>query len=350
MLFNDVRYHDFNVIREADGIRKWSTDWNRFPGFSYIPLITELEESILPFGNELHRFMQQKWHYSLYISFVYVVVIRSLQSWMAGREKPFNLRLPMAYWSSVLALFSIIGVVRCLPEFVHILVNKGFNASFTDSSYYKDWRLNLWYLFFVLSKALELVDTLFIVLRKQKLLTLHWVHHCLTLCYSWYVFGDVPATARWMVNMNFMIHSMMYTYYACKAFRMQIPRVVNVTITTLQIIQMMYGLYINIRVALLKVKGEPCDAHISVALTGLSLYGLFFILFVNFFIRSYLLKPQTKSMVFTPERTFSDLTVCHKLMDSSSDFTSQTTILKNGLVEPNNNTKNIAEELLKKSM
>ena len=50
----------------------------------------------------------------------------------------------------------------------------------------KDWRLNLWYLFFVLSKALELVDTLFIVLRKHKLLTLHWVHHCLTLCYSWY--------------------------------------------------------------------------------------------------------------------------------------------------------------------
>lgn len=113
------------------------------------------------------------------------------------------------------------------------------------------------------------------------------------------MFGDVPATARWMVNMNFLIHSLMYSYYACKAFRIVIPRAVNVSITSLQIIQMLYGLWINIRVVHFKLTEQPCDAHLSVALTGLSLYGLFFILFVNFFIRSYLLKPKTKSMYFS---------------------------------------------------
>jgi len=238
---------------------------------------------------------------------------------MSKRETPFNLRLPMAYWSSLLALFSIIGVVRCLPEFAHILIHKGFDASFRDSSYYKDWRLNLWYLFFVLSKALELVDTLFIVLRKHKLLTLHWVHHCLTLCYSWYVFGDVPATARWMVNMNFLIHSLMYTYYALKAFRICIPRVVNISITSLQIIQMLYGLWINLRVVQLKLTEQPCDSDITVGLTGLSLYGLFFILFINFFVRTYLLKSSTKTIVFSasnastePERSQSK-----KVMEST---------------------------------
>ena len=40
-----------------------------------------------------------------------------------------------------------------------------------------------WYTVFVLSKAVELLDTAFIVLRKQRLITLHWVHHVLTLCY-----------------------------------------------------------------------------------------------------------------------------------------------------------------------
>ncbi|CAG2177365.1 unnamed protein product, partial [Oppiella nova] len=75
---------------------------------------------------------------------------------------------------------------------------KGFTASFCQSDYYKDSRLNWWYLLFVWSKVIELIDTLFILLRNGKLLTLHWVHHVLTLCYSWYVFGDVPATARWM--------------------------------------------------------------------------------------------------------------------------------------------------------
>jgi elongation of very long chain fatty acids protein 6 len=45
----------------------------------------------------------------------------------------------------------------------------------------------------------ELGDTAFIVLRKQKLINLHWIHHVLTLCYCFFVFADQPGTARWMV-------------------------------------------------------------------------------------------------------------------------------------------------------
>ncbi len=158
----------------------------------------------------------------------------------------------------------------------------------------QDFRLNLWYLFFTLSKSIELFDTIFIVLRKQKLITLHWVHHVLTLNYSWYVFADVPATARWMVNMNFLIHSMMYSYYALKSLRISIPRSVNITITSLQIAQMFAGLYVNYRAFQYKLLGIPCDLSISVAMTGFSLYFLFFLLFVNFFFRTYLLKPSLK--------------------------------------------------------
>ncbi len=133
-------------------------------------------------------------------------------------------------------------------------------------------------------------------MRKQKLITLHWIHHVLTLNYSWYVFADVPATARWMVNMNFLIHSMMYSYYALKSLRITIPRSVNITITSLQIAQMFAGLYVNYRAFQYKLLGMPCDLSISVAMTGLSLYFLFFLLFVNFFFRTYLLRPSLKKM------------------------------------------------------
>ncbi|CAG2110178.1 unnamed protein product, partial [Medioppia subpectinata] len=160
-----------------------------------------------------------------------------------------------------------------------------------------DVRLNIWYLYFTLSKALELFDTLFIVLRKQKLITLHWVHHVLTLTYSWYVIGDVPATARWMVNMNFMIHSMMYTYYALRAMRFAIPRVVNITITSLQIAQMFAGLFINYLALHYKLSGIPCDLSRKVAVFGFSLYFLFFLLFMNFFIRTYILKSSPKKQI-----------------------------------------------------
>ena len=195
------------------------------------------------------------------------------------------------HWNVVKYFYIFTGVVRCLPEFVHILLSKGFTASFCQSDYYRDARLSLWYMLFVWSKAIELVDTLFIIVRGGKLITLHWIHHCLTLCYSWYVFADVPATARWMVNMNFLVHSLMYTYYALKAVRVPIPGLISISITSLQILQMVFGLYINYTVIGFKKSGIACDCSLSVATTGLALYTLFLILFVNYFIRAYLVKP-----------------------------------------------------------
>ena len=65
----------------------------------------------------------------------------------------------------------------------------------------------------------ELVDTVFIVLRKQKLIFLHWYHHITVLIYCWYSFSQYTAPARWFVVMNFVVHSIMYTYYAFRALR-----------------------------------------------------------------------------------------------------------------------------------
>ena len=89
---------------------------------------------------------------------------------------------------------------------------------------YLDWLCQdhvtaLWTWLFVLSKLPELVDTVFIVLRKQKLIFLHWYHHITVLIYCWYSFSQYTAPARWFVVMNFIVHSIMYTYYAFKALR-----------------------------------------------------------------------------------------------------------------------------------
>ena len=116
------------------------------------------------------------------------------------KKRPaFDLRRPLSIWSGSLAIFSIIGTIRCLPEFLHILYNEGFIQSFCSNSYKDDSRLVFWYLVFIWSKVAELGDTAFIVLRKQKLINLHWIHHVLTLCYCFFVFPDQPGTARWMV-------------------------------------------------------------------------------------------------------------------------------------------------------
>ena len=168
--------------------------------------------------------------------------------------------------------------------FLHVFVCLPFLSSQNN-------RVSVWYLFFTLSKVVELLDTLFIVLRKSKLIQLHWIHHVLTLCFSWYAFVDVPGTARWMVTMNFAIHSLMYTYYALKAIGISIPKRVSITITTLQVMQMFAGLYVNYQCLKFKLLGFPVDISYSTATSSFTLYSIFAILFLNFFIRTYVLRP-----------------------------------------------------------
>lgn len=92
-----------------------------------------------------------------------------------------------------------------------------------------------WAWAFVLSKVMELGDTIFIVLRKQPLIFLHWYHHITVLLYSWYSYSEYIAPSRWYITINFLIHSFMYTYYGLKALRYRIPKPVAVGITSLQV-------------------------------------------------------------------------------------------------------------------
>ena len=39
------------------------------------------------------------------------------------------------------------------------------------------------------------------------------------LIYSWYSFSEYSAQARWFIVMNYLVHSVMYTYYALKSIR-----------------------------------------------------------------------------------------------------------------------------------
>ena len=44
-------------------------------------------------------------------------------------------------------------------------------------------------------------------------------HHVTVLIYCWYSFSEYTAPARWFVVMNFIVHSLMYSYYFLKASR-----------------------------------------------------------------------------------------------------------------------------------
>ena len=125
-----------------------------------------------------------------------------------NEREAFNLRVLLVIWNICMALFSTLGVIRCLPHLIHTLTTKGLVASYCETNYFSDARILFWYWLFTMSKVIELIDTMFIVLRGGKLIRLHWIHHALTLCLNWFILNDIPSTANWIVNMNFLVHSL----------------------------------------------------------------------------------------------------------------------------------------------
>lgn len=147
-----------------------------------------------------------------------------------------------------------------------------------------------WTWLFVLSKLPELGDTIFIVLRKQPLIFLHWYHHITVLIYSWFSYTEYTSSARWFIVMNYCVHSAMYSYYALRAMGYKPPRFISMVITTMQLSQMVVGCAINIWAYdyLKEAHNAPCHiSHINVNLS-IAMYFSYFILFARFFYASYL--------------------------------------------------------------
>ena len=89
----------------------------------------------------------------------------------------------------------------------------------------------------------------------------------------------------------------MYTYYALRAVGVRIPKVVSVTITSLQIMQMFVALFITSYAFIEKLSNRPCYVDNANIALGFVCYGSYAILFGNFFIQTYLRKTGDRSTV-----------------------------------------------------
>ena len=70
-------------------------------------------------------------------------------------------------------------------------------------------------------------DTLFIILRKQQLIFLHWYHHITVFIYVWYSYVHHTAPGQWFLVMNYTVHALMYTYYAFRSMKFKISKWVS---------------------------------------------------------------------------------------------------------------------------
>lgn len=234
--------------------------------------------------------MHNHWTDTFYYNVIYVIVIFTLKKFMQNRQ-PYKMKIPVVTWNIILATFSVMGTVRTMPDLIYSLSHHGIHHSICDQSFVVANEVTRpWVFFFVISKVFELLDTVFVVLRKHPLIFLHWYHHISVLFYCWLSYRDSVSTSRWFVVMNLFVHSLMYTYYAVRCLNFKLPKQVSILITTLQILQMFIAFLVNIYVFWQIQQGNECTTPISNVIISSIIYLSYFILFARFFRKAYLSK------------------------------------------------------------
>jgi len=287
-LLQDTRIFDFHK--------------NDVEGFSQMEYVTpfvyerELWVEKIVYGHlsSILQLFLDNWHHTAYISLAYVIIIFGLKKYMSTRKR-FEIQTPLFLWSLALAVFSIIGAIRTIGEAIWTFSNHDVYYSACNPSIYYG-STAFWSLTFVLSKVIELGDTIFIVLRKQPLIFLHWYHHFTVLVYSFYTYSQHSGPGRWFCVMNYVVHGFMYSYYALRAAKINVPKFVNIGITSLQIIQMTLGTGVCIYAYYLKTQGVYCHVSYEILHCGLLIYISYFVLFGNYFFQTYLkAKPTSRT-------------------------------------------------------
>lgn len=85
------------------------------------------------YARNIYRWMNQWWWLSIVYSIIYVILIYYGRSLMASRPR-YELRLPLIFWNLGLAIFSLCGMTRCVPEMFYSLNKYGLEHTICDRS------------------------------------------------------------------------------------------------------------------------------------------------------------------------------------------------------------------------
>jgi hypothetical protein len=213
-------------------------------------------------------------------------------------QKAFSLRFPLALWNMFLSTFSFLGMIRTVPRLLSSILMTTYERTICTNPI-DTWGRGVtgfWVMLFIFSKIPELVDTLFIVLRKRSLIFLHWYHHVTVLLFCWNAYATLAATGLYFVAMNYSVHALMYGYYCLMALNMCPKSFPTVLITLSQIAQMFVGTGVCMSAWYYWHKGNDCSNDITNLVAGGLMYGSYFYLFTAFAFKRYSPKAKKTGM------------------------------------------------------
>lgn len=135
---------------------------------------------------------------------------------------------------------------------------------------------------FVLSKIVELGDTLFLVLAQKPIVFLHWFHHVTVLIFCWLNLMYPNSSGFLFVIMNSAVHSIMQTYQGLMIQGFRIPKAIAKCVTLIQISQMFVGSFATLQAIAKQFFNQACQVHNLVKYSGLAMQMVQAFLFIQF--------------------------------------------------------------------
>eukprot|EP01135_Chromosphaera_perkinsii_P010543 Nk52_evm53s2152 gene=Nk52_evmTU53s2152 len=217
---------------------------------------------------------------------LYVITINVIPVLMKNRA-PFELKYTIALHNWILSAGSFIMLAKIMQDISRVFYQEdGLEKVCCNSTgALSGTQLNFWFHIFYLSKFYELLDTVFLTLRKKPVIFLHWYHHVITLWLVW-VCMDTNLSLTWFPSSaNALVHVFMYFYYMCQTLH------VNVWwkryLTQLQILQFIIDISGNMSWAYYVSKGKNCSGNWFGFNFAMFVIGSFLVLFIKFYISTY---------------------------------------------------------------
>lgn len=213
---------------------------------------------------------------------------------LMSNRKPYQLRRPIFVYNVVMVTLNVYFFFEsiCAYEFGTALLNFEYPTKHNELSPKEERRLNFVYWYF-LSKLVDLLDTVFFVLRKKysQVSPLHLYHHSSVPLCVWLAVRYAPTAG---VNgifpiFNSAVHVLMYTYYALSAFGPSVQKYLwwKRYITQVQLAQF-FVFFVYAMTYAFKQTGWPS----ILICTSVAQPPLYLFMFTSFYLNTYCTKSQ----------------------------------------------------------
>jgi fatty acid elongase 3 len=183
-------------------------DWSQL----YDPMNFEWKAGVTPFS-EL-GVVWQSW-------ILYFSLILGLKAYMKNRE-PMKLKYVTALHNLFLCVISLGMCIAGTFGAYQIVMEKGVDEVFCSNDKnpkgLMHWSLYMYYL----SKFPELIDTVILVLKKKRVIFLHWYHHSIVILLTWTWMDGKLNFGIFGLFLNTLVHVFMYWYYFASCLGMNV--------------------------------------------------------------------------------------------------------------------------------